>query len=207
MSNPTDITPGVRYFFRTLEKRSEALKNAERLTELRFQEVPIDEVEQFFRTIKTQNIFINTVGINGKRESTILSKAIFNLNKVIRIFYSVSLDDRQSGFLRIRTDIENQTIVVEAIHGLRPKPELLYHSPDQCHIIRFMTRWLLRRIDWNKTKLNNLELYKQFIEVRRAEMEAQIQAQIDEEVFANMNAPTTMAAKPSLAVKGGSRKS
>lgn len=181
MSSGIEVSRGVRYFFRALEKRSDALKNAELLSELRYQEVPIDEVEQFFRTIKTQNIFINTVGINGKRESTILSKAIFNLNKVIRIFYSTSLDDQQSGFLRIRTDVEAQTIVVEAIHGLRPKPELMYHSPDQCHIIRYMTRWLLRRIDWNKTKLNNLDLYKQFVEVRRAEMEAQIQAQLEGE--------------------------
>ena len=179
MSTQNDITPAVKFFFKSLERRSDALKNAERLTEIRYQDVPIDEVEQFFRTIKAQNIFINTVGVNGKRESTILAKAIFNLNQIVRVYYSISFDDTQSGFLRIRTDVENQTIVVERIHGLRPRPELLYQSADQLKIVRYMTRWLLRRIDWNKTKLNNLELYKQFVEARREQHEAQLREQIE----------------------------
>lgn len=179
MSTQNDITPAVKFFFKSLERRSDALKNAERLTEIRYQDVPIDEVEQFFRTIKVQNIFINTVGVNGKRESTILAKAIFNLNQIVRVYYSISFDDTQSGFLRIRTDVENQTIVVERIHGLRPRPELLYQSPDQLKIVRYMTRWLLRRIDWNKTKLNNLELYKQFVEARREQHEEQLREQIE----------------------------
>lgn len=179
MSTQNDITPAVKFFFKSLERRSDALKNAERLTEIRYQDVPIDEVEQFFRTIKAQNIFINTVGVNGKRESTILAKAIFNLNQIVRVYYSISFDDTQSGFLRIRTDVENQTIVVERIHGLRPRPELLYQSADQLKIVRYMTRWLLRRIDWNKTKLNNLELYKQFVEARREEHEEQLREQIE----------------------------
>ena len=179
MSTQNDISPAVKFFFKSLERRSDALKNAERLTEIRYQDVPIDQVEQFFRTIKAQNIFINTVGVNGKRESTILAKAIFNLNQVVRVYYSISFDDTQSGFLRIRTDVENQTIVVERIHGLRPRPELLYQSADQLKIVRYMTRWLLRRIDWNKTKLNNLELYRQFVEARREEHEAQLREQIE----------------------------
>ena len=179
MKTQNDISPAVKFFFKSLERRSDALKNAERLTEIRYKDVPIDEVEQFFRSIKGQNIFINTVGVNGKRESTILAKAIFNLNQVVRVYYSISFDDSQSGFLRIRTDVENQTIVVERIHGLRPRPELLYQSADQLKIVRYMTRWLLRRIDWNKTKLNNLELYKQFVEARREEHEAQLREQIE----------------------------
>lgn len=179
MSTQNDISPAVKFFFKSLERRSDALKNAERLTEIRYKDVPIDEVEQFFRSIKGQNIFINTVGVNGKRESTILAKAIFNLNQVVRVYYSISFDDSQSGFLRIRTDVENQTIAVERIHGLRPRPELLYQSADQLKIVRYMTRWLLRRIDWDKTKLNNLELYKQFVEARREEHEAQLREQIE----------------------------
>ncbi len=186
MSNAVTITPAIKFFFKTLERRSDALKSAQIMAQQRYKEVPIDEVEHFFRAIKGQNIFINTVGVNGKRESTILAKAIFNLNKVIRLYYSVSYDDRQSGFIRIRTDVDAQTIVVERIHGIRPQPELLYHSADQCHIIRFMTRWLLRRIDWDKTKLDNLELYKRFVEVQREETEAMIQAQIEEEMLAKM---------------------
>ena len=34
--------------------------------------------------------------------------------------------------------------------------------------------WLLRRIDWEKTKLDNLDLYKRFVEVEREELEAKI---------------------------------
>lgn len=177
---PIGLTPGVKYFFSSLETRSDLLKEAKRQEAQRFKEIPIDEVEQFFRTIRTQNIFIKTVGLNGKQESTILSKAIFNLNKVVRIFYSISLDDSQSGFVRIMPDVINQTIVIEVLHGLRPKPEVLYHSPNQASIIRFMTRWLLRRIDWKMTKLDNLDLYKQFVEERRLEMEERIQEQIED---------------------------
>lgn len=179
MSTPNDITPAVKYFFKSLEQRSNALKNAERLTEIRYKDVPVDEVEQFFRAIKAQNIFINTVGMNGKRESTILSKAIFNLNQVVRVYYSISFDDNQTGFIRIRPDVTNQTIVVERIHGLRPRPEPLYQSHEQIKIVRYMTRWLLRRIDWDKTKLNNLELYKQFLDVRREEHEEQLRQQLE----------------------------
>lgn len=177
---PIGLTPGVKYFFSSLETRSDLLKEAKRQETLRFQEVPIEQVEQFFRTIRTQNIFIKTVGLNGKQESTILAKAIFNLNKVIRIFYSMSLDDSQSGFVRIMPDVVNQTIVIEVLHGVRPKPEVLYHSPNQSRIIRFMTRWLLRRIDWRMTKLDNLDLYKQFVEERRLEIEEKIQEQIED---------------------------
>lgn len=181
MAKPTvaEVTPALKYFFKTLEKQSDTLKNAKLLNELRYQPVPMDEVEQFVRTIKTQNIFINTVGMNGKRESTILSKAIFSLNKVVRIYYSMSFDDSQTGFIRVSTDVEDQTIVIERLHGLRPKPELLYHSPNQSRIIRFITRWLLRRIDWGKTKLDNLELYKRFVEERQAEREELLRQQIE----------------------------
>jgi hypothetical protein len=179
MAQVKEITPALQFFFKSLEKRSDALKDAERLASLTQQDLPMDEVEHFFRAIKTQNIFINTVGVNGKRESTILSKAIFNLNKIVRIYYSTSYDDTQSGFLRIRTDIEHQTIVVERLHGIRPVPELLYHSRNQTRIVQYMTRWLLRRIDWNKTKLDNLELYKAFTEARREEHEARLREEIE----------------------------
>lgn len=180
MSDSSDLSPGVRYFLGSLERRSETLKSLRNRTEAKFQVVNFEEVEQFFRTIKAQNIFITTVGVSGKAEATILSKAIFNLNKVVSVFYSISIDDTQSGYLRIRPDIELQTIVVESLHGLRPQPKMLYQSENQQNIIRFMSRWLLKRIDWKMTKLNNLELYKHFVAVRREEMEAQIEAQLEE---------------------------
>ncbi len=85
----------------------------------------------------TQNIFIYTVGVNGKRESTILTKAMFSINKVVRIYYSTSFDESQQGFLRLSPDVDQQLILVERLHGFRPKPELLYASKDECHVIRF----------------------------------------------------------------------
>lgn len=181
MSNSSEMSPGIKYFMRSLERRSDTLKSIKSRSAARFQDVDFEEVEQFFRTIKAQNIFISTVGVNGKAEATILSKAIFNLNKVVSVFYSISLDESQSGYLRIRPDIELQTILVESMHGLRPKPTVLYQSPNQLNIIRFMTRWMLKRIDWRMTKIDNLDLYKRFVEVRREEMEAKIEAQIIEE--------------------------
>lgn len=122
----------------------------------------------------TQNLFIHTVGLNGKHESTIFAKAAFSMNKVVRIYYSTSFDEDETGFLRIRPDKRERKIIVERLHGYRPKPETLYMSADECHVIRFMVRWLMRRIDWSKTKLANLDLYKRFQQEQQLEIEAQI---------------------------------
>ncbi|WP_194073979.1 hypothetical protein [Thiomicrorhabdus aquaedulcis] len=140
----------------------------------RLQEVPFDDVEVFLRQIMTQNIFIHTVGVNGKHESTILAKAVFSMNKVVRLYYSTSFDETQSGFIRIRPDVEQQLIVVERLHGYRSTPEILYASHEQAHVIRYVVRWLLRRIDWSKTKLTNLDLYKRYIEQEQEEYLAKI---------------------------------
>lgn len=176
MMNQKDVTPAVKYFFKHLEKRSEQIQADLSYRSLESQAVPFEEVEGFFRQIMTQNIFIHTVGMNGKKESTILSKAIFSMNKVVRIYYSTSFDDVNSGFIRIRPDSHEQLIIVERLHGIRAKAERMYTSRDQCHVIRFMIRWLMRRIDWNKTKLSNLELYKRIVTERQQEVEAQIAA-------------------------------
>ncbi len=69
-------------------------------------------------------------------------------------------------------------IVVERVHGLRLKPERIYASPDQCHVVRFMVRWLMRRIDWDKTKLNNLDLYKRVVAQEQEEIRHKIEEQI-----------------------------
>ncbi|BCN92613.1 hypothetical protein THMIRHAM_03980 [Thiomicrorhabdus immobilis] len=174
MRNNKPVAPAVRYFFRRLEKRSEQIQKAIHSEAYSKQEVEFDKVEGFFRQIMTQNIFIHTVGLNGKHESTILSKAIFSMNRVVRVYYSTSFDENQSGFIRVRPDSDLQAIVVERLHGYRPTPETLYVNSQQCHIIRFMVRWLIRRIDWDKTKLNNLDLYKRFLEEQQMEIEAKI---------------------------------
>ncbi|HHT00623.1 MAG TPA: hypothetical protein ENK73_07185 [Thiomicrospira sp.] len=174
MKNNKPIAPAVKYFFKRLEKRSAQIQAELLAVNSRYQEVEFTDVETFFRQIMTQNIFIHTVGLNGKHESTILSKAIFSMNKVVRVYYSTSFDENKSGFIRLRPDQAEQTIIVERMHGYRPKAELLYASKDQCHVIRFMIRWLIRRIDWDKTKLANLDLYKRFLDEQQAEIEEQI---------------------------------
>ena len=176
MANNETVTPAVKYFLKHLERRSEALDKAVATEKSLVQEVPFDEVENFFRRIMTQNIFIHTVGMNGRPESTIMSKATFSMNRVVRIYYSTSFDDSETGFIRIQPNSIKQLIEVERLHGIRPKPEILYQSRDECHVIRFMTRWLLRRIDWQKTRLRNLDLYKQFEEQERQEEIARLEA-------------------------------
>lgn len=179
MARNNDITPALAYFFNSLERRRHALEDANQLALDRFKPVEFSEVEIFFRTIRSQNIFINTVGLNSKAESTILAKAIYSMGQVVRIYYSSSFDDQKNGFLVIFPCAEEQTIIVQRMHGLRPTPEILYHSLDQLKIVKFMTRWLLRRIDWKKTKLNNLELYKLFVAARDEEHTLRIAEKIE----------------------------
>ena len=169
MENRKQVTPAVKYFLKHLERRSESLEMVVESERNAIKEIPFEEIENFFRRIMTQNIFIHTVGMNGRPESTILSKATFSMNKVVRVYYSTSFDDSETGFIRIQPNKAQQMIVVERLHGIRPKSEVLYQSRDQCHVIRFMTRWMLRRIDWNKTHLKNLDLYKQFVEQEKQE--------------------------------------
>jgi len=172
-----NITPALRYFFKKLERKSDEIYQAENSKNVQSHEVPFDEVERFARAIMTQNIFIHTVGINGKHESTILTKAMFSINKVVRLYYSTTLDENDQGYIRIRPDSEQQLILVERLHGYRPMPELIYASLDECHVIRFFISWLIRRIDWDKTKVNHLDLYKEFAEIERKEVEEEIAAQ------------------------------
>lgn len=173
----SNITPALRYFFKKLERKSDEFYQAEQSRNVKANEVPFDEVERFARAIMTQNIFIHTVGINGKHESTILTKAMFSINKVVRLYYSTTLDENNQGYIRIRPDSVQQLILVERLHGYRPVPELLYASLDECHVIRFFISWLMRRIDWDKTKVSNLDLYKEFVEIERKEIEEEIAIQ------------------------------
>jgi len=174
MRKDKPITPAVKYFFKHLEKKSAQIQEALSLEASQKQDLPFDEVENFFRQLMTQNIFIHTVGLNGKHESTILAKAVYSMNKVVRLYYSTSFDENQTGFIRIRPDKHERKIIVERLHGYRPKAEVIYVSSDECHVVRFMVRWLMRRIDWNKTKLANLDLYKRFQVEQQEEVAAQI---------------------------------
>lgn len=173
-----DMSKGLRYFFKKLEKKSNEIADSQLAYELGQKEVGFDEVEKFARAIMTQNVFIYTVGVNGKSESTILAKAMFSINKVVRIYYSTSFDESTQGYIRLRPCQQQQLILVERMHGYRPKPELLYASFDECHVIRFFINWLTKRIDWQKTKIAHLDLYKQFKEVERQEYEERVAEEI-----------------------------
>ncbi|WP_130536617.1 hypothetical protein [Thiomicrorhabdus indica] len=176
ISKKIEVTPALKYFFAKLEKENSRYESElERIEEESL--LPIDEIEAFVRALKTQNIFIHTVGLSGKRESTILSKAIFSLNKIIKIYYSTSFDEHDTGFIRVRSDLEERTIVVERLHGFRPKAETMYQSSDQCHVIRYLTKWLIQRIDWTKTKLSTLEIYS----IYQAVIEEERQEELFEE--------------------------
>ncbi len=180
MHNPKPISPSARYFIKLLEKRAAEIQREQEKKSSLSQNISFDEIELFFKQIMSQNIFIYTVGQNGKKESTILAKAIFSMSQVIRIFYSTSFDEENAGFIRIRVDRRMQAIIVERMHGIRPQPELLYSSQDQCHVIRFVIRWIMRRIDWNKTKLVNLELYRRYHQELQKEAEARMNAALAE---------------------------
>lgn len=174
------VTPAIKYFFAVLEKEN-AKAEVHRENQREDEFLPIEEVEAFVRALKTQNIFIFTVGVSGKQESTILSKAIFNLNKVIKIYYSTSFDEHDSGFIRVRSDLLAQKIIVERLHGLRPVAEPMYQSSDQCHVVRFLTKWIINRIDWQKTKITTLDIYDAYLKLREEELKEKLEQEIYED--------------------------
>jgi len=159
------LTEAIQYFLRHLEREAEIVKQKQAVHQPE-EVIDFEIIERFFRTLKMQNIFIFVVGINGKPESSSLPKLIFSLSRVVRIYYSLSLDTNQAGFLRVKLNEDETMVLIERLHGYRPTPEIIYTSKYPCHIIRFITRWMLRRIDWNKTKLQHLEIYKQYVEAR-----------------------------------------
>ena len=162
MSNK--LTDSVRYFFNQLEKEAQKV---EALNHIQTPEEQIDfeKIEQFFRTLKGLDIYMFTVGVNGKLESAPFPKLIFSLGRMVRIYYSLSLDNTKAGFIRVRKDETNNLVIIERLHGYRPKVEQLYASKNPCHIIRFITRWIIKRIDWNRTKLKGLDLYNAYREI------------------------------------------
>ena len=180
LMNQQRMSKGLRYFFKRLEKKSNLLDLREEKRAEQVQEVCFDEVEKFSRSLMTQNIFIHTVGINGKHESTILAKAMFSINKVVRLYYSTTLDEEGQGYLRLRADNLQQLILVERLHGARPKPEVIYASLDEFHVIRFFANWIIKRIDWEKTRINHLDLYKELLDVEQEEHEERVAKELEE---------------------------
>jgi hypothetical protein len=161
--------------------------------------VPFDLVELFVRRLRQQNVFVRILGPNGKYESLLLNKVIFSMSKVVRIYCSVSIRDEDNVFLRIHPDLQRGMIVVEKLQGPHPAPEVIFQHKDQCHIIRFITHWIVARLDWQKTKLSNLDVYKLFVQTRQEQLEQKLkqlndEAQYDRLMSAGKVQPASQAA-------------
>ncbi|WP_294948371.1 hypothetical protein [Sulfurivirga sp.] len=138
-------------------------------------EVDTHLLELFIRRIRQQNIFVRIMGPNGKRESLLLSKVLFSMSKVIRLYCSLSVRDEDNVYLRIFPDTRTGLIRVQRLRGGDVlMPEEVFAHADQCHIIRFITRWIVERVDWQKTKLRNLDIYKLFVQTRQEQLEQKL---------------------------------
>ena len=182
------------YFLRQLERaedrylvaRHAAGKDAR-------QEVPFDLVELFVRRLRQQNIFVYVEGPNGKPESLLVSKVFFSMNRVVRLYTSISLHDEHYRFLRIRPHRQRHAIVVERIPGPHAQPEIIYQHRDQRHVIRWIVRWIVRHMDWTKTKLRNLDIYKLFVAERQRQLEQQLKRLNEEAKFERMISSNRLA--------------
>ncbi len=172
---PEDMfSPAIDAFFEKLIHREQAVRRMEQVVDGLKPQLDASEIVHFFRVLKGQNIFIQAIGLTGKLESNILSNVIYNFNDEVRLYYSQSLDETQSGFIRVSPDLVAGVIAVDNIYG-EPLTQLrLYQSLDQKAILKYMIRWLLKRIDWQKTRLDNVDLYHIFIERKQAEAEAEM---------------------------------
>lgn len=187
---PEDIfSPAIDAFFAKLIHREQAVRRMEAFADALRPQINADEIVHFFRVLKGQNIFIQTIGLTGKLESNILSNVIYNFNDEVRLYYSQSLDDSRSGFIRVCPDIDEGLIAVDNIYGDPLSQYRLYQSPDQKAILKYMIRWLLKRIDWQKTRLDNIDLYHVFRERKQAEAEAEV-ARLQAEFAAHQAALT-----------------
>jgi hypothetical protein len=177
MDTKMALNESARYFFRKLERKYHQRLEAQKKIDYENREVVVDDLMDFFRSVATQNIFIYTVGVGGKKESTILSKAVFSMTKEVKVYYSTSFNYAETGFIRVRIDKPTREILIERMHGYRPVPEVLYHSKRQWHVIRFMCDWFLQRIDWSKTKVENLDMYMALLDERQKVLEEKIALQ------------------------------
>ncbi len=169
--------PALFYFMRRLERAEDQYltrRFAERIKT--HHEVPFELVELFIRRIRQQNIFVYITGPNGKRESLLLNKVLFSMSKVVRLYCSLSLRDEENLYLRMYPDTRSGQILVERFGGAWSDRRVVFRHHDQCHAIRFLTNWIVERLDWQKTKLRNLDIYKLFVQTRQQQLEQQLKA-------------------------------
>lgn len=172
---PSIEEPAVRYFLRRLERAEDQYLVDRFLHEYQtHHEVPFELVDHFVRRIRQQNIFVYMQGPNGKQESLLLTKVLFSMNKVVRLYVSLSMREEDYRFLRIYPNPRTGKITVEQLRDRQAAPQEVFSHRDQCHIIRYLTNWIVAHLDWKKTKLRNLDIYKLFVETRQRQLEQKL---------------------------------
>ncbi len=173
--------PALFYFLRRLERAEDQYLTRSFAEAVKtHHDVPFELVELFIRRIRQQNIFVRITGPNGKYESLLLNKVLFSMSKVVRLYCSVSLRDEENVYLRMYPNTRKGLITVEKIEGQQRQPKVIFEHHDQCHMIRFLTNWIVSRLDWKKTKLRNLDIYKLFVQTRQEQLEQKLK-QLNEE--------------------------
>jgi len=191
--------PALFYFLRRLERAEDQYLTRSFAESLKTQhDVPFELVELFVRRVRQQNIFVRVLGPSGKKESLLLNKVIFSMNKVVRIYCSFSLRDEENSYLRMYPNRRKGVITVERLAGAWDAPQVVFEHHDQCHAIRFITNWVVARLDWQKTKLHNLDIYKLFVQTRQQQLAQQLKS-LNEEVQMFRYGQPPRAAQPSSA--------
>lgn len=166
--------PALFYFMRLLERAEDRAMVQQFEEDERLHHVPFELVEQFMRQVRQQNLFVYITGTSGKRESLLIGKISFSMGGVVRLYESLSLREEESGYVRIYPDNRRGVIVVERLRGPLYVPKVIYQHRRECHIIRFIAHWIIDRIDWKKTRLRNLDLYKLFVRTRDERLQRQL---------------------------------
>lgn len=167
--------PALFYFLRRLERAEDQYLTQTFIEAYQtHHNVPFELVDHFVRRLRQQNIFVFARGPNGKPKSLLLTKILFSMNKVIRLYYSLSLREEDYTYLRIYPNSRTGKIAVERVRDRKEPPKVIYAHRDQYHIVRFLTNWIVARMDWKKTKLRNLDIYKLFVETRQRQLEQKL---------------------------------
>ena len=172
--NELPAQPALFYFMRLLERAEDRAMVQQFEQEESHHYVPFELVEKFMRQVRQQNIFVFVPGWSGKAESLLITKVSFAMGGVVRLYEGVSVRDEDNSFLRIYPDPRSGKIVVERLRGPDFVPKQIYAHREQCHIIRLIAHWIIDRIDWEKTRLRNLDLYKLFVRTRNEQLQRKL---------------------------------
>ncbi len=166
--------PQLFYFMRLLERAEDRHIVAQFKKEEAFHHVPFELVEKFMRQVRQQNLFVKVIGLSGKHESLLISKVSFSMGGMIRLYEGVSVREEETAYLRIYPCARRGKIIVERLRGPTYTPKEIYAHREECHIIRFIAHWIVDHMDWEKTKLRNLDLYKLFVRTRNEQLQRKL---------------------------------